>query len=1211
MLNSNLGLDKKDSTHVRIAVVEDEKIIAMEISKTLERMGYRVPWHVGSGEEALELLDQEPADLVLMDIHLRGLLDGIETAEILTKRFGIPLIYLTANADDETIQRAKLSSPYSYLLKPINFRDLHTAIQIALHKYESELRVKQNEAKYRRVFEQSNDGMIIFNTDGGILDCNTKAHQMLGYAREPFFELNLPGLHTAATQNAYKGAMHQLTTSGNMRYEASMVKADGHEVDVEINGSWFEASGQQGLVVIRDMSQQRLAERSSRIVSEEVAGYTGEAFFQHLVKQLAEILSMDIAFIHEIEPATGDSVKAIAFYDKGLIVPNIQYHLSGMPCEDVIKRRMLIVDRDIIKKYPKASLLQEMHIESFAGVPLFSPSGVSLGHLTVMHRKPLENETLVRSILQLFALRAASELTRMNHERTLQAREKQYRMLFNSGNDAVFVYHIDENGIPSNLLKVNDVACDLLGFDRKSLLSCFPNDILETDTEKLISVSTPDNVLFEAELRTKAGYKIPVEVNTNRFQLGNQTTVLAVARDIRARKAVESALLKERQLSEKLLEHSPALIFIKDVNGCYVLANPLFLDFVGQPREAVLGRKASDFFSHPHSDIGEKSEQFVRETRQPVLNQEELVYDAQGEAHWLLTSKMPYFDETGALLGIIGIAQDITSRVASEKEMKQAMLASESANRAKSEFLANISHELRTPMNGIIGLTELARDSVEDPEVARYLEMVSQSADSLLIILNDLLDFAKIEAGKVELEESDFNLQHFANELMHLYCFSSEQKGLTLDCSLAPELKLDLKGDVGRLKQILNNLLSNALKFTDEGGIQLEIVRFDMACTDDSLHCLPHYQYVLFRIRDTGIGIPAEDLETIFASFSQVDGSLTRKYGGTGLGLAISRQLVEMMGGEIWAESDPGTGSLFQFYIPFKMTDKPTTPRLSEPVSYMTDLGDPRECFNGHRLLVVEDEPVNREVVVRFLNKWGADVVTANHGKEALVLLAEQPFDLVIMDVQMPVLDGLEATKLIRSGHIHNVDPEIPIIALTAHARDRDRRHCLEMGMDDYISKPIDSAVFYQVLKRHLTEVGERHAVNDVVAAETVRRQVINSKQVLLRLAGDTELLIKTMAVFETHVPARMASLSRAVKDKDREEVEHLAHSLKSAAANIGAEEMGEWVISLEEQSAEAAWSRVLETYHEVERAYQHVMAILPQMITTGQKQTEEWACRN
>lgn len=1209
MLRNNVDLYGEPGAATRIFVVEDEKIIAMEICKTLDRMGYHAVGHVARGEEAIEFLEHESVDLVLLDIQLDGQLDGIETAEILAQRFDVPFIFLTANADEETIQRAKRSSPYSYLVKPIDFRDLHTAIQIALHKYASELRIKQSEIKYRRVFERSNDGMIIFNTEGHILDCNTRAHTMLGYGREAFMQWTMHDLHSEETLQLYEKAICSLSQDGSIRYEAALRKKDGCALDVEINGSWFDEKGRQGLAVIRDLSEQRRAERAGRIVSEEVAGYTGEAFFQHLVQKLAEILTVDIAFIHEIEPDTGDCVKSIAFYDQGAIQGNIQYSVEGMPCKDIHGHRMLVINRDISKLYPAGALFREMQIESYAGVPMFSPKGEAMGHLSVMHRKPLENETLVRAILQLFALRAASELTRMKHEEVLKAGEEQYRMLFNSGNDAVFVYHLEEDGIPGPIVKVNDVACRLLGHSREKLLTFKPWEVIEEEVRADVPLVCQDNALFESVFIAGDGTRIPVEINTNCFQLGDQTTVLAVARDIRGRKAVESALLKERQLSDKLIQYSPALIYIKDVEGRYILANPAFLNFIGQSREEVLGTRDIDLFSLDSTDVIRKTEQYIRDTHQSVLNQELMAHNASGEAHWLLTSKMPYFDENNKLMGVICIAQDITSRVDSEKEMKRAMQAAESANRAKSEFLANISHELRTPMNGIIGLTELAIEEVGDAEVSHYLEMVAQSADSLLVIFNDILDFAKIEAGKVELEEVDFNLSVLMDNSISLYQIQAKKKNLTLDYDMDDTLKTDLEGDSGRLKQVLNNLFSNACKFTDAGKIQIRVHPLDLDNTAEIIHQLPHYQYVLFEVEDTGIGIPESHLEIIFSSFSQVDGSLTRKYGGTGLGLAISKQLVEMMGGAIWVESEPGKGSRFQFYVPFKIQKRKeglnTVPECGSSAQE-GDLNISSQAFADRKILVVEDDPVNREVVVRFLAKWGANVVTASHGKAAISHLVKQQFDLVIMDVQMPVLDGLEAARLIRSGDIPDVDTSVPIIALTAHARERDRLLCLEAGMDDYVSKPIHSALFFQVVKHHLMQSRESdkslHAVDPVVS----EKQVVNRVQVLARLGGDHALLIKTMHIFQEHIPARMQELSEAMSSRDREAVLAHAHSLKSAAANIGADVMRAKIVSLEAIAEASDWQEVVAVGIELEQAYCEVMEKLPECIELELRQQQE-----
>lgn len=647
-------------------------------------------------------------------------------------------------------------------------------------------------------------------------------------------------------------------------------------------------------------------------------------------------------------------------------------------------------------------------------------------------------------------------------EQALRESETKYRELFESSRDAIMLLFPPE----WKFTTCNPATVALFGAKSiEHFTTLGPWDVsplLQPDGEcsadkapKVIRQAMEDGShFFEWTHRRINGPNFAATVLLTRITLKGQTGLQATVRDISEQKRTEQALRDLSEFQKAILDNAGHAIISAMPDGIIRVFNPAAEQLLGYSAEELVGKQTPAIFHDPQEvvtraqafsaelgiDLEPGFDVFVEKCRRGLPNAHEWTYIRKdGSRLTVLLTITALRNPDGAITSFLGVASDITTIKSVQRELTLAKDAAEAASVAKSQFLANMSHEIRTPMNGVLGMTELLLATPLTDKQRHMTQTVRQSAASLLTIINDILDYSKIEAGKLQLERTDIDLSLLLDDAVKLFSEAARQKGLSLSVAIAPDIPTALRGDPTRLRQILLNLIGNSIKFTVAGSITV---------TADCLKRSAEQVLLRVTVRDTGIGIPPESQTRVFDAFAQADGSTTRKFGGTGLGLTIVKQLVHLMGGTVDLESIPGLGSTFGLTVPLEI--RPDNKMSSAIVQAQQSTAR----LHG-KILLAEDNVVNREIAVAMLELLGCTVDIAEDGQEALTAADAQSYDVVLMDCQMPNLDGLEASRLIREQEQHHPHRRrLPIVALTANAMEGDREQCLAAGMDGYLTKP-------------------------------------------------------------------------------------------------------------------------------------------------------------
>ncbi len=759
----------------------------------------------------------------------------------------------------------------------------------------------------------------------------------------------------------------------------------------------------------------------------------------------------------------------------------------------------------------------------------------------------IASELALVLVVLAYALEYKATVARGLAEARLRESQQHFERLFENAPDAILL--VNQLG---RIVHVNSRTRELFGYTveelvQRELIFLLPEHLRERHGGHLARYfAAPQARMMGAGLdlqgRRKDGSEFAVDIMLSPLETDGEIQALAVIRDFTDRKRTEAALLESEERNRLFAEHAPASVAMFDRNMIYLVVSQKWISDYKLAGRPIIGRSHYEVFP----EIPERWKQDHRNCLAGaiLISEADLFERADGTRQWLRYEVRPWHNSAGEIGGIVMFTQDITQQKQLQENLATARDQALEASRMKSQFLANMSHEIRTPMNGVLGMTELLLDTPLTEDQMQMGRVIRISGENLLTIINDILDFSKIEAGKLRIEAAEFDLVEQINQTLALLAPRAQARALTLTADLPPDLPAGLSGDAGRIQQVLVNLVGNAIKFTEKGRVQVTVQPQGAVLSGN----------FAFRVevQDTGIGLTPEQQARLFEPFTQADGSATRKYGGTGLGLAISRQLLQLMGGRIGLTSEPGQGSTFWFELELPMV------RRSAPAAAAVKLPPVAVPPPTARILVAEDNPANQLLMRMMLEKLGLAFDLVGDGEAVLKKLAEGDYAAVIMDCQMPRLDGYETTRRIRSGTAAVRQPRIPIIALTAHAMASDREKCLAAGMDEYVSKPINQVALQGVL-RHFGVIihgatlqpAPARSVTPAVSTVLDPAQLAQLRSLPGRL-GPT-LLADVMQLALTEVPMGLGQLHALLEQRTTTEVVHLAHRLAGSAANLGA----------------------------------------------------------
>ena len=752
-------------------------------------------------------------------------------------------------------------------------------------------------------------------------------------------------------------------------------------------------------------------------------------------------------------------------------------------------------------------------------------------------------------------------------EDQIKLSEKRYRYIFSFSQAWICTHDIQ-----GKIITINSSACKMLGYNEHELIgktidSLIPEKVrtqfADTYLAKIISAGKAEGIMSILNKKGEKLYLLYQNFLVN--EPGHQPYVIGFAQNITERVRMEEALKSSEEKYRGIIENMNLGMIEIDTAESIIYANQRFCTMSGYELNELIGKKATDLFLRG-ANVKRVSENILRRAYKPTNSYELAVKTKSGDDKRWLISASPEFNDDKTQKGTIIIHLDITQQKRIEQQLREAKALTQRVSKSKDIFLTNMSHEIRTPLNAIMGLGKLLNKSSLDAQQKNYLSGIESASENLLGIINDLLDFSKIEAGKITIEHISFNLDVICTQLINLLSHKAEEKGLVLTHEIDPRIAPVLVGDPFRINQVFTNMLSNAIKFTEKGSISLKATFVEE---------VNNSQTILAVIEDTGVGIKEEYITHLFDKFTQEDETVVRKFGGTGLGMSITKQLMELMGGSIEVKSKKNAGTTILLTFHFKIG---TARVLEKKRTIKNDTNN----ISNKKILLVEDNNLNRLLANTILTEYGAIVSEAINGLEAVELMRKEKFDIVLMDIQMPVMDGIQATQIIRK----EIDTTTPIIALTANVIKGKIDQFFDAGMDDFIYKPYDEIKLVNPiakwLNKNITGISPKRekaeASNSLTGIETTKTIVITeevapkpSVDKLYDLdksknigRNDPVFITKMVQLFVDEVPNTLTKINEAFETGDINTITYLAHRIKPSILNMGINSIKTEILKME-----------------------------------------------